>query len=180
MKNKKSILIFACTLLLSSCFIIKTENTNNFTAKELLYRAAYYGTANVVSSTTANYFVPNINTIKKDDPDITKKLFCFFGIILATQMTSLELLNNYGQDKTYIKKMGKKRIISNLASFAGVLLGSSCGSIGSVTCGAACGAGSDYILNKLFPPKNSPLDPTTLKKNTTAFQQFINSKQSNN
>ena len=140
MKNRKTLSIFICTLLLSSCFIIKTENTNNFTTKELLYRAIYYGVSN-----TASFYISN-NLTQSTKQNIP--LFIFTQ--LASQTIALELLNNYGPDKTYIEKVGKMRFASSLCSAGGFLLGSEFigGPIGMAIGSAIFGTTYDLLINK--------------------------------
>ena len=195
MKNRKALSIFVCTLLLSTCLLIKTENTNNFTKKELLWRMANYGLISTSYLYIVNYiFKPANKTRRQDKINRSYAAIAARLTASATYIVTLELLNNYGPDKTYIEKVGKNRFISNIASITGITLGriicgDICENIAGKTIGVAisrfigasvCGAVSDYILNEFCPPKNLPLDPSLLKKNTAKLQQFINSKQSNN
>ena len=182
MKNRKALSVFVCTLLLSTCLPIKTENTNNFTAKELLGSMCLYALANYLSISIAG------SIIKDDKQNLTTADTCaVFGLSTMIQIAYLEL-HHYYPEYSCIIKLDKKRFISyamsELGAFAGLAIGHESSfptQLFYTFAGAAvCGTGSDYILTNLFPAKNSPIDPSTLKKNTDELQQFINSKQSNN
>ena len=164
MKNRKTLSTFMFTLLLSSCLLIKTDNTNKFTKKDFFYRMAGYGVINSASVLIAGALSYLITKNKKTE------YFVFFSAFPIIQTTALEAFNNYGPDKTYIKKLGKKRFVSNIASIVGTLVGfmlfededetsiATGEKIGIAMGGAMCGATSDMLLIKFFPPKKSPKD----------------------
>ncbi len=149
MKNRKTLSIFVYTFLLSTCFIIKTENPHNLTKEELLDRIALHATIPPLSILMASSLCNNKGII--------------VGSSIIFQTIALELTNDTNPKTNYLKKLGKKRFISNIASIMGAYIGLTiCPNnlLGHLTGlsvgGAICGAGSDYLLAKLFSKKIHP------------------------
>ena len=182
MKNRKALSTFIFTLLLSTCLLIKTDNTNSFTTQELFYNASNYGISNFVAISMISC-IRSFKAYKNNNwllPLEDKNKWPYPLLTYAAQTIIMEGMNYI--DPTYKKKLGKKRFISSTISFVGTIFGNTIfnSEIIGLILGPILGTTSDILLNKQFPPKNSPLDPSTLKKNTDELQQFINSKQSNN